>query len=256
MRIRNSDGAAVRSGALRRTGLGTTERITRSRPPGPRIDAATIVGLPEAELAPKVRAAIGRLMAEVRGLREELTRARKRIDHLERLADQDTLAPVMNRRAFVRELTRMTAFAGRYGVPGSVLYFDINGMKQINDSQGHATGDAVLKHVAQVLLRDVRASDVVGRLGGDEFGVILAQAGPEAAVAKASSLADAIRSDPVHGAGQPLKIAVSYGIHTFAGGEEADAALDAADRAMYAQKCRADAGTSQAQPARLPRGSC
>ncbi|MEE8189517.1 MAG: GGDEF domain-containing protein [Kiloniellales bacterium] len=199
-------------------------------------DVATIMGVPEVELTPKVRGAIDRLMSEVQRLREELGRAKRRIGFLEGLADQDPLAPVLNRRAFVRELARMIAFAERYETPGSVLYFDIDGMKRINDAHGHAAGDAALKRVAEVLLGEVRASDAVGRLGGDEFGVLLAQAGAEMAGAKAASLAAAVTSDPVVRDGAPLDVGVSYGIYTFAGGEAVEDALHAADQAMYAQK--------------------
>src|SRR5581483_1972703 len=103
----------------------------------------------------------------------ELVQANARIVELERLADEDALMPVANRRAFVRELSRMIAFTQRYGLPSSVVYFDINGMKQINDSHGHTAGDAALQHIAKILVDNIRSSDLVGRLGGDEFAVIL-----------------------------------------------------------------------------------
>ncbi len=206
----------------------------------PAIDVVTIMGVPEADLTPNVRAAIDKLLTEVQTLREDLERARRRIEYLEQLADRDPLAPVLNRRAFVRELTRMIAFAERYGVRGSVVYLDIDGMKQINDSHGHGAGDAALRHVAEVLLRDVRASDIVGRLGGDEFGIILAQADGQAAAAKATALAMAIESEPISWQDATLELGVSYGTYTFAGGEGVDEALSAADRAMYAHKQGAD----------------
>lgn len=207
-----------------------------TRPTRAPVDVATIMGVPEAELTPKVRAALDKLLAEVHTLREDLERSRRRIGYLEKLADRDPLAPVLNRRAFVRELTRMIAFAERYGAPGSVVYLDIDGMKRINDSHGHGAGDAALKHVAEVLLRDVRSSDIVGRLGGDEFGIILAQADAEAAATKAAVLAKAVESETISWQDITLKLKVSYGTYTFAGGEGVDEALSAADRAMYAQK--------------------
>src|SRR3546814_16264467 len=114
-------------------------------------------------------------MADVYALRQELEEAHQRVGYLEQLADQDTLAPVLNRRAFIRELGRMAAFEERYGAAGAVLYFDVNDLKAINDRYGHAAGDAVLKQICEILLRETRASDVVGRLGVDEFGVIMAQ---------------------------------------------------------------------------------
>lgn len=199
-------------------------------------DVATVMGIPETELTPKVRKALQQLMAEVYSLRQELEEARQRVGYLEQLADQDTLAPVLNRRAFVRELSRMAAFEERYGAAGAVLYFDVNDLKVVNDTHGHAAGDAVLKRVCEVLLRDTRASDVVGRLGGDEFGVILAQSALEPAAAKAAKLAEAIAAEEVEWEGQRLRISVAYGVHTLSTGQRADDALNAADRAMYAHK--------------------
>jgi diguanylate cyclase (GGDEF)-like protein len=202
----------------------------------PTIDVVTIMGVPEADLTPRVRVALDKLLAEAQTLRENLGRARRRIEYLEQLADRDPLAPVLNRRAFMRELTRTIAFAQRYGVLGSVVYLDINGMKRINDRHGHGAGDAALRHVAKVLLRDVRASDIVGRLGGDEFGVILTQASGQDAAAKAAALAKAIEGTPIAWQDATLELGVSYGAYTFAGGEGVDEALGAADRAMYAHK--------------------
>jgi diguanylate cyclase (GGDEF)-like protein len=198
----------------------------------------TLAGIPQAELTPQVSAAINMLMAEVQKLRVELAQSRKRIEFLETLADQDALAPVLNRRAFVRELTRMISYAERYDVSGSVLYFDVDDMKQVNDQMGHAAGDAVLTQVAETLVRESRASDVVGRLGGDEYAVILTQADAQTAAAKAASLAKAVAAETVEWQGELLSVTLSYGVHTFAGGEPVEQALDAADRAMYARKRR------------------
>jgi diguanylate cyclase (GGDEF)-like protein len=251
MRVRDKSGDLAPAGATPLGAAGSASRpaaaganaaaqgVQGARPP---IDIATIMGVPEAELTPKVRAALDKLLAEVQTLREDLDRSRRRIEYLEQLADRDPLAPVLNRRAFVRELTRMIAFSERYGAPGSVVYLDIDGMKHINDSHGHGAGDAALKHVAEVLLRGVRASDIVGRLGGDEFGIILAQADGQAAAAKAAVLATAIESEPISWQAATLTLGVSYGTYTFAGGEGVDEALSAADRAMYAHKHGGETG--------------
>jgi diguanylate cyclase (GGDEF)-like protein len=206
------------------------------------VDEASILGIPAAELTPKVRAAIDRLLNEVQNLRGELDQARRRIDHLEQLADQDPLAPVLNRRAFVREMSRLMAFAERYGATSAVLYFDVNGLKEINDSLGHAAGDVAIAHVAEVLLAHVRGSDVVGRLGGDEFGVILAQSDLAGAQDKAQSLADAIAASPALWDGKVLPVGVAFGAHSLTAGQGALDALDAADRAMYEQKRKRSGG--------------
>jgi diguanylate cyclase (GGDEF)-like protein len=214
-----------------------------SRPVG---DTSTVLGIPAHELSPKVREAIMQLMAEVDQLRRELQQSRERIAYLERLADQDALAPVANRRAFVRELSRIMAFSERYNAPASVIYFDVNGLKPINDNFGHAAGDAALMRVADVLVENVRESDVVGRLGGDEFGVILSQADEPTANDKAHVLVEQIEAAPMEWQGERIPLHVSYGVYTFRGGDSAGDALAAADRAMYAHKQSSKRASSRA----------
>ena len=204
--------------------------------PRPIADTASVLGIPDAELTEKVRAAIMRLMEEVETLRRELEQSRQRITYLEQLADQDALAPIANRRAFVRELSRIMAFAERYDTESSVIYFDVNGLKPINDTHGHSAGDATLMRIADVLVENVRESDVVGRLGGDEFAVILSQAGETTALEKAASLVQTIENSPLNWNGAEIAIHVSYGVYTFRGGDTAGEALAAADRAMYENK--------------------
>ena len=199
-------------------------------------DFTSGLGIPDSELTPKTRSALGQLIREVRHLRRDLERTRKRALDLATLADQDALTLGLNRRAFIRELSRMLAFAGRYQAPSSLVYFDVNDMKQINDGFGHAAGDAALRHVAAALVENVRSFDVVGRLGGDEFAVILAQVDGEAALAKACSLVEAIERRPVIWNGCGIDVRVAFGVHTFSGTERVDEALDAADRAMYERK--------------------
>jgi diguanylate cyclase (GGDEF)-like protein len=244
MRIRN-DGQTGSYARVARTGAAresdSVKPVSQATPVQGITDQATVMGIPEAELTPKVRAAIGQLIEEVQSLRGELEQARKRIDYLEQLADQDALTPVLNRRAFVRELSRVMSFTERYGGQAAVIYFDVNGMKTINDNLGHGAGDAALAHVAEVLLNNVRTTDHVGRLGGDEFGVILAQADQNEAKMKAAALAEAIRNQPLVWEGSPVKVHVAYGAHVLSAGQEVTEALSAADQAMYAQK-RAGSG--------------
>ena len=199
-------------------------------------DLLTIAGVSETELTPKLRQAFMALMAEVDQLRRELGEARARIGYLERLADEDPLVPVANRRAFVRELTRMMSFSQRYGSAASIVYFDINNLKQINDKHSHAAGDAALLQVARVFIENVRNTDVVGRLGGDELGVLLVQTDRPLAEHKAAQLAAAVAAQPLIWRGEQVPLSVAYGVYSFTGGENAGDALDAADRAMYEAK--------------------
>jgi diguanylate cyclase (GGDEF)-like protein len=195
-----------------------------------------LAGIKDDSMTPEARQAIAKLRAEREAMRRELEDARARIAQLERLADEDSLAPIANRRAFVRELSRMIAFTRRYGPPSSVIYFDVNGMKQINDTHGHPAGDAALRHVAELLCKNVRSSDIVGRLGGDEFGVILAQTSQEQANAKASALAQAIAATPFSWGKLPISVSAAYGVYSFSGSDDAQVAIEAADKAMYKQK--------------------
>jgi diguanylate cyclase (GGDEF)-like protein len=205
-------------------------------------DVVDVAGIPEAELTANVRRAFAALMQEVAQLRRQLDDAHSRIAYLEKLVDEDPLMPVVNRRAFVRELTRMMAFSQRYGVASSIIYFDVNSMKQVNDAFGHAAGDAVLVAVAKLLVENVRATDVVGRLGGDEMGVLLVQTDRAVAENKAAELAALIESQEVIWEGRRIPVSVAYGVHSFAQGDDAHTAIDAADRAMYSAKSRQRGG--------------
>jgi GGDEF domain-containing protein len=113
------------------------------------------------------------LLAEIERLERELLRAEGKIAELEARADVDPLLDILNRCGFERELNRSLSYIGRYGAAAALVYLDLDGFKAVNDRDGHAAGDALLKRVARALTAHVRASDVVGRLGGDEFAVLL-----------------------------------------------------------------------------------
>jgi diguanylate cyclase (GGDEF)-like protein len=205
---------------------------------GPAAVAATasVLGIPEDEFTPRVRDAIMTLMGEVDSLRRELAQTRTRLDVAEKTADQDHLLPVLNRRAFVRELTRYISFAGRYGTPASLIYFDLDGFKLVNDTFGHAGGDAVLAHFSDILLANVRDTDVVARLGGDEFGILLSHANQDQAHKKADLLARALNDAPTRHQGRTIPASFSYGAFELKPGEDAATAMARADEAMYAHK--------------------
>ena len=99
-------------------------------------DTTSVLGIPSAEMTPKVKNAIITLMAEVDYMRGELEIAHRRISELEKLADQDSLIEISNRRAFVREMTRMISYSDRYGINSSLIFLDMNDLKVINDIWG------------------------------------------------------------------------------------------------------------------------
>ena len=199
-------------------------------------DDVSIMGIPEAELTPKVRDALMALMAEVAAMRRELESTKQELASVAKLADGDPLLPIQNRRAFVRELTRTMAHVERYGNASSVVYIDVNDLKEINDTHGHGAGDQALKHVADILLSNVRESDRVGRLGGDEFCLILDEADTHSAREKAYELAKAIIDKPFEYGEKKVSVQVAVGVYTFNGTEDVNHALAAADKDMYEHK--------------------
>ena len=224
---------------VRRTSSSSASKVTDAYSTSkldPIDDQVSIMGIPEAELTPKVREAIMALMAEVAAMRRELDTNKKELANLAKLADRDSLLPVQNRRAFVRELTRSMARVERYGKPSSIVYIDVNDLKEINDNFGHVAGDEALKHVAQVLINNVREVDRIGRLGGDEFCVILDEADTSSAKEKADELAKAITDSQFIFNEKTLTIQVAVGVYTFNGTEDVSQALAEADKDMYANK--------------------
>jgi diguanylate cyclase (GGDEF)-like protein len=199
-------------------------------------DSAGFLGVDETELTTSVRSALTTLLGEIDELRTEVGRLKARLNEAETLADRDALTPVLNRRAFVRELRRVATFAQRYGSPACLIYFDLDGLKAVNDRYGHAAGDQALQAVAQRLAAQVRETDVVGRLGGDEFGVILAQADRDAAHAKAQALATAVSATPVKCGQWLAPVRVSWGLRLIDPDADPEETLAQADAAMYAQK--------------------
>lgn len=200
------------------------------------VDAVVIAGIPENELTPRVREVLQSLMSEVQALRTELAATRARVGELEHLADTDPLLGVLNRRAFVRELNRALATVERYETPASLLFADLDDLKVINDKFGHGAGDAALLHVAKIIGTHIRQTDSIGRLGGDEFGVILAQSDFETAKEKGRALAALVASEDVEWGGRAFPARVSCGAVEIKGGLTADEAIASADSAMYDAK--------------------
>ena len=114
-----------------------------------------------------------RLIEEISLLRAKVARLQERVEQLDQLAHQDSLISLPNRRGFMRELERLIARVDRYGINGAMLFVDLDGLKIINDTFGHRAGDEALIQVAALLSKGVRHSDVVARIGGDEFGILL-----------------------------------------------------------------------------------
>jgi diguanylate cyclase (GGDEF)-like protein len=183
-----------------------------------------------------VRAELDALRTEVERLAAELVDMRAHASLLESLAQEDPLTGLLNRRGFFRDLARAVAYRARYGTPVGLLLADLDAFKPINDQYGHEVGDKALVHLATLLRNNVRASDSVGRLGGDEFGVILWQVDETTAWQKAASLEAMIASSPLIEGSLKLALGSSIGATVLEPKDTAEDALARADRAMYARK--------------------
>jgi diguanylate cyclase (GGDEF)-like protein len=225
---RNEPFSAMRRRALVQAGA-------QVAPPAP-ADSAAFLGLTEADMTPAIRAALATLLGEIDDLRGEVARLKRRLEESEALADTDALTPLLNRRAFLRELARIRTFAQRYGAPASLVYLDLDGFKTVNDRYGHAAGDAALAAVAERLLANVRQSDIVGRMGGDEFAVILVQADQAVAEAKARALMLAVEREPIRFGDWTAPLHISCGVRQISVELEPEALIAQADAAMYAAK--------------------
>lgn len=186
------------------------------------------------------RAALAALAEEVLILREEIGELETALKTAEAQADHDVLTPLFNRRAFDRELKREIALATRHGTPLSVIFVDLDDFKPINDAFGHPTGDDVLVYVAGLLKKLTRETDIVARVGGDEFAVALPHAAREDATRKAQELSQRIGSlrvvDPDDPDAPALRVGASCGVAEWRAGMSSSDLVRRADEAMYLQK--------------------
>lgn len=166
-----------------------------------------------------------------------LRRAERTEAELRYLADHDPLTGLFNRRRFRAELDQQVALSARYGGRGAVMVIDVDGLKEVNDRHGHQAGDTMIRGIGAVLRERVRATDIVGRLSGDEFAVLM----PRADTAGALQLAEDLRAEVAEGletGAGPTPITISVGITMFGGGRgvTAEGLMVAADQAMYRAK--------------------
>ena len=177
--------------------------------------------------------------SELAELRLRIGELERRCAELDQLAHCDTLVPVHNRRGFLRQLEMTIARFKRYQYPAAVLFVDLDSLKMLNDSFGHLAGDAALIHVAAHLSRGLRETDCVGRLGGDEFGVLLDHADPATAADTARRLVDIIAGEEFFVGGVSVPVSVSIGFTVIEAEDTPSAILARADAAMYRGKAAA-----------------
>ncbi|WP_344708776.1 GGDEF domain-containing protein [Sphingomonas humi] len=179
------------------------------------------------------------LWGEISRLRATVARLERQVSELDRLAHQDPLVPLPNRRGFERQLASLIDRTERYGDAGALLFIDVDGLKMVNDSFGHEAGDAALIHIAELLTGGVRQSDTVARFAGDEFAVLLERVDLDQATETAARLTDRIAGTSFTFEEQAIPLSAAIGIAEIRGGDTPESVLARADQAMYAQKVAA-----------------
>jgi diguanylate cyclase (GGDEF)-like protein len=149
---------------------------------------------------------------------------------------RDALTGLPNRRAFEEDLAREAARAARTGAPLSVVALDVDRFKAVNDERGHAAGDAVLRAVAARAAAAIRAGDLLARVGGEEFAIVLPAADLPRAAEAAERIRAALAARPIEAAGHAIAVTASFGCAALAPGESPDALLARADARLYDAK--------------------
>jgi len=151
----------------------------------------------------------------------------------------DGLTGVFNRKHLEERIVSELAFAVRHNEPLSVIIIDVDHFKKVNDTYGHLSGDAVLKHVASVLKRELRTEDILARYGGEEFVIIARSTNVATAVALADRLRTVVGAEPIRAEGHEIKVTSSAGVASLACcGDMRDRAtlLGLADKRLYTAK--------------------
>jgi len=163
---------------------------------------------------------------------EEMRTLQARAEEFERLALVDSLTGLFNRRVAEGRLAAEASRSGRYGHPLTVISFDLDRFKEINDTFGHPAGDQVLREFARRLTSVIRKSDSAARMGGDEFLILL----PECDTGQVQALLDRLRPMQTEYNGAKIPICFSAGWVEYQKGESTEQFLARADRVLYAEK--------------------
>jgi diguanylate cyclase (GGDEF)-like protein len=175
-------------------------------------------------------------------------------EHMAFLALHDPLTRLANRALLEERLEAELAHARRYNEHVALLVIDLDGFKRINDTLGHAFGDAVLRELAQRLRASVREIDTVARIGGDEFVVVIGSARAAARVERAAQRIVAAAREPIQGPDGTCNISVSIGISRYPDdGENLEALFSRADAALYSMKAAGKNGFRFYDPSSLDR---
>lgn len=174
--------------------------------------------------------------AEIKRLREEVARLGGQLKELDRVAHMDSLVPIANRRGLIRQLEFAIARKVRQNVSSALLFVDVDGLKSLNDCHGHAAGDAALICLAQLMVGNVRRTDLVARLGGDEFAILLDGVAELQGIETAKRMESAVETCEFAYEGQTLPLGIAVGLTMIVDDDDPEAVLERADQAMYRDK--------------------
>jgi diguanylate cyclase (GGDEF)-like protein/PAS domain S-box-containing protein len=166
---------------------------------------------------------------------QDISERKELAQRLEYLIDHDFLTGLANRRRFEQEVVREAERVARYGAPGAVLVIDLDNFKEVNDTFGHMAGDDLLKGVAGAVRHRIRQTDLLARIGGDEFGVLLPQADSDQAQVVADGIVKALGRHVAVLGDQSIRVTASVGLAMFDGLSPAEL-MACADLAMYEAK--------------------
>lgn len=192
---------------------------------------------------------VKQLSGKVQVLEQDGEQLRQRLEQTQQEAMQDALTGLPNRKAYEEHIAAEVARSRRYGTPLSIVVWDVDKFKDINDTYGHAAGDRVLKVIGELLRDNIRQSDFVSRYGGEEFVLLLPQTPLEVARGVAEKLRAQIENTPFHFQEQRVIVTVSGGLAQYQNDEAVNQLFERADKAMYQAK---QAGRNRIEVAGLP----
>lgn len=176
-------------------------------------------------------------LAYYAAIERDLTEYKRLQSHLESMANTDSLTGLANRQAFMHRAEKEFAGSRRYAHPLSAVMIDVDHFKNINDRYGHAVGDQVLRRVSEICQCSLRASDVLGRIGGEEFVLLLPNTPQDNAIYVAERMREQLARSPIEVDGLVITITASFGVTSISESDiNFNHILERADEAMYLAK--------------------